>query len=216
MKAKYHPVNRLARPIVCICFLFVLLAWPVKSVAHDEWFRDLDLEPVLSEASLVLAGRVADVSSTVITAGGKGEFTLLQFKFVPVLTLKGVFSRESLSLTSADIGIQGFSDAAPIETGQLRLLILGRSMEGYAVLRQSSSLEQAVPLLRDSNDALLESVKVLLAVNANRERSGKVMLLLEGLRKQRGPAVIPLLAALERRSRLQRRNPGGWPQSPST
>jgi len=84
MKAKYHPVNRLARPIVCICFLFVLLAWPAKSVAHDEWFRDLDLEPVLSEASLVLAGRVADVSSTVITTGGKGEFTLLQFKFVPV------------------------------------------------------------------------------------------------------------------------------------
>ncbi len=185
-----------------MCLLFVLLAWPAKSVAHDERFRDLDLEPVLSQASLVLAGRVADVSSTVITAGGKGEFTLLQFKFVPVLTLKGVFSRESLSLTSADIGIQGFSDAGPIETGQLRLLILGRSREGYAVLRQSSSLEQAVPLLRDSNDALLESVKVLLAVNANRERPGKVMSLLEGLRKQRGPAVIPLLAALERRSLL--------------
>ena len=208
MKTKYHPVNRLARPIVCICFLFALLAWPAKSVAHDEWFRDLDLEPVLNEAGLVLAGRVADVSSTVITAGGKGEFTLLQFKFVPVLTLKGVFSRESLSLTSADIGIQGFSDAAPIETGQLRLLILGRSREGYAVLRESSSLEQAVPLLRDSHDALLESVKVLLAVNANRERSGKVMLLLEGLRKQRGPAVIPLLAALERRSLLAAQTPG--------
>src|SRR5438105_14269741 len=198
MKAKYHPVNRLARPIVCICFLFVLLAWPAKSVAHDEWFRDLDLEPVLSEASLVLAGRVADVSSTVITTGGKGEFTLLQFKFVPVLTLKGVFSRESLSLTSADIGIQGFSDAAPIETGQLRLLILGRSMEGYTVLRQSSSLKQAVSRLRDSNDALLESVKVLLAVNAHRERPGKLMLLLRGLRNQRGTAVIARPAGLGR------------------
>jgi len=43
---------------------------------------------------------------------------------------------------------------------------------------------------------------VLLAVNASRERPGKVVLLLEGLRKQRGPAVIPLLAALERRSLL--------------
>src|SRR6266852_5990228 len=134
--------------------------------------------------------------------GGKGERTLLQFKFVPVLTLKGVFSRESLSLTSDDIGIQGFSDAAPLEPGQLRLLILGRSSQGYAILRQSSSLEQAVPLLRDSNDGLLETVKVLLAVNASRERPGKVVLLLEGLRKQRGPSVIPLLAALERRSLL--------------
>jgi hypothetical protein len=169
MKAKSHPVSRIASPAVCICLLLVLLAWPAKSVAYDEWFRDLDLEPVLSEASLVLAGRVADVNSTVMAAGGKGEFTLFQFKFVPVLTLKGVFSRESLSLTSADIGTQGFSHATPIETGQLRLLILGRSSEGYAVMRQSSSLEQAVPLLRDSDDALLESVKVLLAVNADRD-----------------------------------------------
>ena len=208
MKAKSLSVNRPARPVVCSCLLFVLLVWPTKSVAHDEWFRDLDLEPALSEASLVLAGRVADVSSTVFTARGKGEFTLLQFKFVPVLTLKGVFSRESLSLTSADLGIQGISDAAPIQTGQLRLLILGRSMEGYAVLRQSSSLEQSVPLLRDSNDSLLESVKVLLAVNANRDRPGKVGLLLEGLRKQKGPAVIPLLAALERRSLLAAQTPG--------
>src|SRR5437879_11961822 len=34
------------------------------------------------------------------------------------------------------------------------------------------------------------------------------MLLLEGLRKQRGPAVIPLLAALERRSLLAAQTPG--------
>ncbi len=208
MNAKSNPVSRLGRPVVCICLLSVLLAWPAKSIAYDEWFRDLDLEPALSEASLVLAGRVADVSSTVMAAGGKGEFTLFQFKFVPVLTLKGVYSRESLSLTSADIGIEGFRSATPIETGQLRLLMLGRSQEGYAVLRQSSSLEQAVPLLHDSNDALLASVKVLLAVNANRDRSGKVSLLLDGLRKQKGPAVIPLLAALDRRSLLAAQTPG--------
>src|SRR5437660_521987 len=147
MKAKYRPVNRRARPIVCICLLSVLLAWPAKSIAHDEWFRGLDLEPALGEASLVLAGRVVDVSRTGITVGGKGERTLLQFKFGPVLTLKGVFSRESLSLTSDDIGIQGINDAAPLEPGQLRLLILARSSQGYAIQRQSSSLEQAVPLL---------------------------------------------------------------------
>src|SRR2546427_11351103 len=72
MKAKYRPVNRLARPIVCICLLFVFLAWPGKSVAHDEWFRDLDLEPVLSEASLVLAGGGGGVGRTGNTGGGGG------------------------------------------------------------------------------------------------------------------------------------------------
>src|ERR1700730_2563242 len=126
MKAKYRPVNRLARPIVCICFLFVLLAWPAKSVAHDEWVRGLDLESPLGEARLVVAGRGGDVSRTGIRVGGKGALTLLQFKFVPVLPLKGVFSRESLSLTSDDLGIQGFSDAAPLEPGHVRLLVLLR------------------------------------------------------------------------------------------
>ena len=95
IKPRYQPVKRLARPIICFLLLFILLAWPIRSVAHDEWFRDLDLESGLSEASLVLVGRVADVSRTGITVRGKGEFTLLQFKFVPVLILKGVFAREA-------------------------------------------------------------------------------------------------------------------------
>src|SRR6266849_1917227 len=181
----------LKRYLVGVCFLFLLLTGPTKSSAHDEWFRGLDLEPALSEASLVLVARVVDVSRTGITVGGKGERTLLQFKFVPVLTLKGVFSRESLSLTSDDIGIQ-FRYAASLDPGELRLLILGRSSQGYAIQRQPSSLEQTVPLLRDSNDGLLETVKVLLAVNASRDRPRKVVVLLEGLRKQRGPSVIPL------------------------
>src|SRR2546428_10643130 len=84
MKAKYHPVNRLARPIVCICLLFVLLAWPAKSVAHDEWFRDLDLEPVLSEAGLVLAGRGGGGGGKVIKTGGGGGGPILPIKILGV------------------------------------------------------------------------------------------------------------------------------------
>jgi HEAT repeat protein len=205
MKANLCPGTRPAGVILCIGLLLVLLALPVRSVARDEWYRALDLEPVLSEASLVVAARVADIGTTTVTTGGKGEFRLLQFKFAPVVALKGVFSREALSLTSVDMGIRG--DAAAIEIGELRLLILGRSSAGYVVLRRSASLAQTVPPLRDSNDALLESVKVLLAVNANRERPQKVMLLLEGLRKQKGPAAIPLLAALERRPLLAAQTP---------
>ena len=137
MKAKYRPVNRLARPIVCICLLFVLLAWPRKSVAHDEWFRDLDLEPVLSEASLVLAGRVADVSSTVITAGGKGEFTVLQFKFLPVLLLvsllaacggttsSGTTSPTAASGDAAAAPTTASAAAAPVANGGPNTIVLG-------------------------------------------------------------------------------------------
>jgi len=52
----------------------------MASYARDEWFRGLDLEPSLAEASLVLAGRVVDVSETGIMMGGKVETPLIQFQ----------------------------------------------------------------------------------------------------------------------------------------
>ncbi len=202
VKAKLPPKMQLGRHLVAVYLLSLIVATATQSSARDEWFRGLDLEPALGEASLVLVGRVADVSETKITFGGKGESALLQFKFEPVLVLKGVFSRESLSLTSDDLGVERFADAAPIEPGQLRLLMLGRSSQGYAIQRPSPSLEQAVPPLRDRNDELLATVNVLLAVTGTPERPRKVSLLVDGLRSQKGPAAIPLLAALKRRSLL--------------
>ncbi|MBZ5536609.1 MAG: HEAT repeat domain-containing protein [Acidobacteriia bacterium] len=192
-----HPTQ-----IAAVFLMYLLLAGPTPSYTHHEWFQGLDLEPALGQASLVMVGRVAHVSETKIVMGGKGERSLLQFRFEPVLVLKGVFSRESLSLTSDDLGVQRFADASPIESGQFRLLMLGRSMQGYAIRHESSSLEQAIPQLRDQNDPLLETVKVLLAVSASPDRASKVALLLEGLRTQKGAPAVPLLAALKRRALL--------------
>jgi len=216
MQAQLHRANHVRRrvpslrsgQVVGACLLAWVLAGPTKSFAHDEWFRGLDLEPALAEASLVLVARVVGVSETKIAVGGKGERSLLQFEFEPVLPLKGVFSRESLSLTSDDLGIRGFSDSAAIEPGQFRLLMLGRSSEGYSIQRPSRSLEQAVPPLRGRDDGLIETVKVLLAVNATPERPRKVVLLLDGLKTQKGPPATPLLAALERRSMLTAQTSG--------
>jgi HEAT repeat protein len=188
--------------------LLVLLLGVGNAAAHDEWFRGLDLEPALGEASLVLAGRVVDVSETKIMMGGKVESALLQFKFAPVEVLKGVYSRKSLLLTSQDLGIQGFADSGPIETGQLRLLMLGRSSQGYAILRASPRLEQAIPPLSGPRDGLIETVKVLLAVNATPERPNKIGLAIAALRTQGGPSTIPLLASLARRSLVAAQTPG--------
>jgi HEAT repeat protein len=193
---------------IAICLLLVLLVWTPPSFAHDEWYRGLDLEPALADSSLVLVGRVTGVSETKLGVGGKGERSLLQYKFEPVLVLKGVFSRESLLLTSDDLGTQQFTDAAPIEPGQLRLLVLSRSFEGFAIHREAPNLEQAIPPLRDPNDELLATVKILLAVNHISDRAKKVTLLLDGLREQVGAATIPLLIAVERRSLLAAQTPG--------
>lgn len=192
---------------VAICLLLSLLVGPPPSFAHDEWYRGLDLESALADSSLVLVGRVTGVSETKIGVGGKGERSLLQYKFQRVLVLKGVFSRESLLLTSDDLGTQQFTDAAPIEPGQLRLLVLGHSFAGYAVRQEAPSQNQAIPPLIDPSDALLATVNVLLAVNHSSDRAKKVTLLLDGLRKQVGAAAIPLLIAVERRSLLAAQTP---------
>jgi HEAT repeat protein len=202
MEAKIHRANQLVHHGAGVYILVLLLAGATNSWAHDEWFRRLDLEASLGEASLVLVGRVVDVSETKIVMGGKFESALLQFKFAPVLVLKGVFSRESLSLTSQDLGIESFTDSAPIEPGQMRLLMLGRSSQGYATVRPSPRFEQTIPPLSGPSDELIDTIKVLLAVNASAERPNKVALLLARLRTQRGPAAVPLLASLERRSLL--------------
>ena len=207
MEARLCTTNRRKAP-VATCLLLLFLFGPPRSLAHDEWYRGLDLESGLADSGLVLVGRVIDVSETKLGVGGKGERSLLQYKFEPVFVLKGVFSRESLLLTSDDLGTQQFTDAAPIEPGQLRLLVLGHSFAGYAMSREAPNLDQAIPPLRDPNDGLLATVKVLLAVNHSSDRAKKVALLLDGLRKQTGASAIPLLVAVERRSLLAAQTSG--------
>jgi len=150
----------------------------------------------------------AFVSETKIMMGGKVESPLLQFKFAPVLVLKGVFSRESLSLTSQDLGGTFSGGFAPIQPGQVRLLMLGRSSRGYAIPQPFARLEQAVPPLSGPSDELIETVKILLAINGTPDRPSKIALLLGGLRARRGAAAIPLLTSLERRSLLAAQTSG--------
>jgi hypothetical protein len=72
-----------------ICLLLLLLVGSPPSFAHDEWYRGLDLEPVLADSSLVLVGRVTGVSETKFGVGGKGERSLLQYKFEPGRSFEG-------------------------------------------------------------------------------------------------------------------------------
>jgi hypothetical protein len=72
MAAELHRANQVRRHVIGACLLSLVLAGPTKSFAHDAWFRGLDLEPALAEASLVLVARVVSVGKTKITVGGKG------------------------------------------------------------------------------------------------------------------------------------------------
>jgi len=197
------PSGPISRYLFFLGVLLCFLTLQSQSFARDEWFRGLDLESGVSQASLIMVARVTEVTETKLTLGGKVEQSLQQFRFEPLQTLKGVFSRDFLLLNSNDLGGHQFGLATrQIKKGQLRMLILGRSREGYAVQRTASSLDQAMPPLQDTNDPLVEAVRVLLTVTESRDRARKVTVVTNGLRSSKGPASVSLLASLQRRSIL--------------
>ena len=63
----------LSKRLICLLMLLNCLATLQSrpAFAREEWFRGLDLEPGVSEASLVLVARVAEVTETKLTLGGK-------------------------------------------------------------------------------------------------------------------------------------------------
>jgi HEAT repeat protein len=185
----------------------LLVALFAEGSAHgrEEWARGLDLEHA-ARADLILVVRVAEVGEQKTVYGGKQERTTVQIKFEPMKTLKGVFTRDALLLTSDDLG--GFDEPAALEKGQVRLLLLGRSGPGYANVNRGQTLDQAVPPLKDETDPLLDTVKVLIAVVQQHDREKKVNMLVDGLREARGVSAVPLLLALQRRGLLAAQTKG--------
>ena len=198
--------------------LFLLPSWLLLTAsvfAKQRGPATLDLEEALARADLVLAARVADVSASKTIFGGKAEHTIQQFQFEPLGTLKGVFARKVLALTSDDLGTGRFAgDAGQIERGQLRLLILGRSGPGYANTNEAETLDRSLPLLHGPDDPLLKSVAALIAVSQQHDRQKRVALLLAALREARGNAAIPLLESLRRRALLVAQTAGAMATLP--
>ena len=172
---------------------------------REEWYRGLDLEPA-AQADLILVARVAEIGEQKMVLGGKAERISVQLTFTPVRTLKGVFTRDALLLTTDDLG--GFDEPSSLEKGQLRLLMLGRNGRGYANANRLGTLDQSVPPLKDQNDPLLDTVKVLIAVGQQHDREKRVGLLLDGLGRAKGASAVPLLIALQRRGLLAAQTKG--------
>lgn len=175
--------------------------------ARDEWYRGLDLEGAAGSADLILVVRVSDVGETKVVFGGKAERVAQQFQFEPLRTLKGVFARDVLSLTTDDLGVHG-EGKAQVERGQVRLLLLGRSGIGYANASRAGDLDRSLPPLRDENDPFKDTLQVLIAVTQQHDRGKKVALLVDGLKAAKGPPAIPLLLALGRRALLAAQTDG--------
>ena len=110
-----------------VLLLTLSIASTGSAAPREEWYRGLDLEEAVGASDLILVAQVAKVSEVTITRGGKGESAMFQFAFKPLRSLKGLFARPELSLTSSDIGGWRFGeDVTRIREGEIRLLLLHR------------------------------------------------------------------------------------------
>ena len=109
----------------------------------------LELEPAVTQAELILAVRLVDVTETRIVHGGRDVQVTEQYRFEPVRVLKGIFARESLLLTGQDLGIYRFAGGSErLPRGQLMLVILGRQGQNYFNCNLACpTLSQSIPRL---------------------------------------------------------------------
>jgi HEAT repeat protein len=170
-----------------------------------------DLEPAVTQAELILAVRLADVTETKIVHGGRNMQVTEQYRFEPVRVLKGIFARESLLLTGQDLGIYRFAGGSErLPRGQLMLVLLGRQGQNYFNCNTDGAmtLSQSIPRLSGPDDPLLPAVESLIGMTRLRDRGSRVELLHGALKKASGRAVSPLLLSLGRRALLAARAPG--------
>ena len=189
-------------------FAFAACTQTMHAGPRQEWFYNLSLESAVTGSDLIIAAQVVDVTEIKLMHGGKGESAVFQYKFKPARVLKGVFAREELSLGSSDLGIYREEDMKRIVPGAFMLIFLGRSDQGYHNNNriESGGLAHSMPPIHDADDPLLDAVRVLMSVNAARDRVERVSRLIDGLNKADGPGAVALLEALQRRALVAAQN----------
>src|SRR5438105_11189123 len=70
----------------------------------QEGFEDWNLEPGVGQAHLVMVARVASISRLTVVEGAKTDVAIREYRFEPIRRLKGIFQRDQLSMTAADLG----------------------------------------------------------------------------------------------------------------
>src|SRR2546423_12538128 len=88
-----------------LAVVLVAVAAPVcRGESAQEGFEGWLLEPGVAQAHLVMVARVASISRLTVVEGAKTDVALREYRFQPVRRLKGIFQRDQLSMTAADLG----------------------------------------------------------------------------------------------------------------
>lgn len=187
--------------------LFLTVALACRGAVAQEEFSAWNLETSIGQAHLILVARVATISRLTIVEGAKTDLAFREYRFQPVLRLKGLFQRDQLSMTAADLGCpaEHAESDCPLKEGEYRLLILvqRQGIGNYgcvAAAPGATTLAERVPLLTGPDDPLVGVVETLIQVADSRSRRERAKLLVDRLATAEGLAAVPLLTSLQLRA----------------
>lgn len=169
-------------------------ALPAPAKPLEDWLGN-DFRPALDGADLVLVARIEAAGEMTVSRGGKTEREVQEVTFTPGPTLKGVYSRPALKLTTEDWYREERDDLRR-QIGRHYLLFLERGGYGFYV--------RASRPIAGPEDALVAAARTLLHLRELPTRGAQVLELLATLKAVRGLAAVPLLKEMERRAFLAR------------
>jgi hypothetical protein len=176
-----------------------------RIASAQESYEGWHLEPGVGQAHLVMVVRVASVSQLTIIQGAKTDVALREYRFQPIRRLKGLFQRDQLSMTGADLGCppEAAGQPCPLKEGEFRLLILaqqqGRWIGCVSAAPGASTFEERVPLLTGPDDPLVGAIETLIQVADSQSRRERASLAIKRLKDVDGRAAVPLLSSLRLR-----------------
>ena len=183
------------------------LALTCRSASAQEGFEDWHLEPGVGQAHLVMVARVASISQLTVVEGAKTDVAFREYRFQPIRRLKGIFQRDQLSMTAADLGLPADdgTSAPPLKEGEFRLLILAQQKGPFSygcvsATAGATTFDERVPLLKGSDDPLVAVVETLIQVADARSRRERATLLVKPLEGVYGLATVPILSSLQLRA----------------
>ncbi len=196
--------------------LIMVLTLACREAAAQSDFEGWNLEPGVSQAHLVMVARVASISRVTVVEGAKTDVALREYRFQPIRRLKGLFQRDQLSMTAADLGSTADASVGPpLKEGEYRLLILaqqqGRFLGCVSAAPGAATFDERVPLLTGPDDRLVGAIETLIQVADARSRRERANLLIGRLQEMDGVAAVPILSSLRLRSDWAASDPRALP-----